>query len=91
MDDDYLSLNNCNYQSKSSKEGKDRIKVLSKQFLLISKIILPKKSFQTYMDVELEDDVPIIQSILTGGGAGALTVAMETSPMIRRASLHAWY
>lgn len=27
----------------------------------------------------------------TGGGAGVLTVAMDTSPMIFRASLQAWY
>jgi len=32
-----------------------------------------------------------IQSDFTGGGAGTLTVAMETSPMIFMASLHAWY
>ena len=32
-----------------------------------------------------------IQSALTGGGAGVVTVAIETSPMIRIASLHAWY
>jgi hypothetical protein len=30
-----------------------------------------------------------IQSLLTGGGAGVLTVAIETSPMIRIASLQA--
>ena len=29
------------------------------------------------------------QSFFTGGGTGVDTVAMETSPMIRRASLHA--
>ncbi len=49
----------------------------------------------TYIDEDMledeEDEAPIIQSILTGGGAGALTVAMETSPMIRKASLQAWY
>ena len=49
----------------------------------------------TYIDDDMFDDdeeeAPIIQSILTGGGAGALTVAMETSPMIRKASLQAWY
>jgi len=32
-----------------------------------------------------------IQSALTGGGAGVLTVAIETSPMILSASLQAWY
>ena len=32
-----------------------------------------------------------IQSLLRGGGAGVLTVAMETSPIILRAFLHAWY
>ena len=32
-----------------------------------------------------------IQSDLTGGGAGTLTVAMDTSPMIFMASLQAWY
>ena len=32
-----------------------------------------------------------IQSLLMGGGAGVLTVAMETSPMILRAFLQAWY
>ena len=39
------------------------------------------------------DDVPATgsQSFLTGGGAGVLTVAVETSPMILRASLQAWY
>jgi hypothetical protein len=40
---------------------------------------------------EDDDDAPIIQSILTGGGAGALTVAMDTSPMMVKACLHAWY
>ena len=38
----------------------------------------------------VDDDEGIIQS-LTGGGAGVLTVAIETSPMIFRASLQAWY
>ena len=32
-----------------------------------------------------------IQSLLRGGGAGVLTVAMDTSPMILRAFLQAWY
>jgi len=31
------------------------------------------------------------QSFLTGGGTGVDTVAIDTSPIIRRASLHAWY
>jgi len=31
------------------------------------------------------------QSFLTGGGTGVVTVAMETSPIILKASLHAWY
>lgn len=31
------------------------------------------------------------QSFFTGGGTGVVTVAMDTSPMIRRASLQAWY
>jgi len=31
------------------------------------------------------------QSSFTGGGMGVDTVAMDTSPMIRSASLHAWY
>lgn len=31
------------------------------------------------------------QSFLTGGGTGVDTVAIDTSPMIRKASLHAWY
>ena len=32
-----------------------------------------------------------IQSFLMGGGAGALTVAIDTSPIMLRASLQAWY
>ncbi len=32
-----------------------------------------------------------IQSDLMGGGAGVLTVAIDTSPMILSASLQAWY
>lgn len=40
-----------------------------------------------------EEDIPElgagIQSFFTGGGAGTLTVAMETSPMIFMASLQA--
>ena len=38
-----------------------------------------------------EDDDPKFQSFLTGGGAGPPRVAMDTSPMIRNASLQAWY
>ena len=46
--------------------------------------------FDCMFDEDEEDEL-IIQSILTGGGAGALTVAIDTSPIIRSASLHAWY
>ena len=49
---------------------------------------------QTYMDdelVEADDDDPKFQSVLTGAGAGPPSVAMETSPMMRSASLQAWY
>ena len=40
------------------------------------------------LDVD-DDDEPKFQSVLTGAGAGPPIVAMETSPMMRSASLQA--
>ena len=45
-----------------------------------------------YVDpLEYDDPPPPNISFFIGGGAGVLTVATETSPIICRASLHAWY
>ena len=44
------------------------------------------------METHLGESPPVAsQSSLTGGGMGVDTVAMDTSPMMRSASLHAWY